>query len=89
MSHAGTAAMFLAIAAVATLAGTEVVRSALHRRRNRRGLAGPQDVALVGAAVSITLSILAGIALTGWAAERDAGRRDRVEPLMPATRGVR
>ena len=54
MAMWGTAATVFLAAGVATLIGTEVVRSLVHRRRERvHGIGGTQDIALWGTLIAL------------------------------------
>ena len=58
----GKVSIGLIVIGVATMIGTEVIRSVVHRRRERRdGLGGTQDIAMWGTFIGLACLIGAGI----------------------------
>lgn len=67
----GKASIILIAMGIATVMGTEMVRSAVHRHRERRyGLGGTQDIALWGTLVGWACFVGAGICGLLWALQR-------------------
>ena len=67
----GKASIILIAMGVATMIGTEIVRSVVHRRRERRdGLGGTQDIAMWGTFIGLACFIGAGICGLLWRLQR-------------------
>jgi hypothetical protein len=67
----GKASIILIAMGVATMIGTEIVRSVVHRRRERRdGLGGTQDIAIWGTFIGLACFIGAGICGLLWRLQR-------------------
>ena len=60
-------AFILAAAGVAVVIGTEILRSIIHRRRERRdGFGGTQDIAMWGTFISLACFLGAGLCALFW-----------------------
>ena len=67
----GKASLILIAMGVATMIGTEIVRSVVHRRRERRdGLGGTQDIAMWGTFIGLACFVGAGICGLLWRLQR-------------------
>ena len=67
----GKTSIILIVMGVATMIGTEIVRSVVHRRRERRdGLGGTQDIAMWGTFIGLACFIGAGICGLLWRLQR-------------------
>jgi hypothetical protein len=67
----GKASIVLIAMGVATMIGTEIVRSVVHRRRERRdGIGGTQDIALWGTFIGLACFVGAGICGLLWRLQR-------------------
>jgi hypothetical protein len=67
----GVASAVFTASGVATLVGTEILRSLVHRHRERRdGLGGTQDIALVGQLVAGVCVLGASICGVVWLSQR-------------------
>jgi hypothetical protein len=67
----GKPVIILIAMGVATVIGTEIVRSVVHRRRERRdGLGGTQDIAMWGTLIGWACFIGAGICGLLWRLQR-------------------
>ena len=62
-----TAAIILTVLGIAVMVGTEILRSVVHRRRERlQGIGGTQDIAMWGTFIGFALFIGAGICGLIW-----------------------
>lgn len=67
----GKLSIILIAMGVATMIGTEIVRSVVHRRRERRdGLCGTQDIAMWGTFIGLVCFFGAGICGLLWGLQR-------------------
>ena len=67
----GKPAFVLGALGIAAVVGTEVLRSVVHRRRQRReGIGGTQDIAMWGTFIALALFIGAGICGLIWKLQR-------------------
>ena len=67
----GKTSIVLIVMGVATMIGTEIVRSVVHRRRERRdGLGGTQDIAMFGTFIGLACFVGAGICGLLWRLQR-------------------
>jgi hypothetical protein len=56
---------------IVVLIGTEILRSLVHRRRERiKGIGGTQDIEMFGTFISLALFLIAAIALVLWILHR-------------------
>jgi hypothetical protein len=67
----GTAVIVLVVAAILELIAVEILRSVIHRRRERRdGIGGTQDIAMWGTLIGWLLIIGAGTCGMIWILNR-------------------
>jgi hypothetical protein len=67
----GKASLILIAMGVATMIGTEIVRSVVHRRRERRnGFGGTQDIAMWGTFIGLACFVGACICGLLWRLQR-------------------
>ena len=63
----GTAAIVLSALGIAVMFGTEIIRSIVHRRRERlQGIGGTQDIAMWGTFIGLACFVGAAICGLVW-----------------------